>query len=133
MTVQLGLFKTARITGAIFGLIGVSLGSVAVAQNNIVDSDGTLPAAAATITGQLKTRNYLITIYAGPNGPLYTVIDGDGNVKGVQMPPKLLAREFPVLKSIIENPADDASNFRSLQRNNIIHGESAYQTSGGEL
>ena len=77
-----------------------------VAQNNI---DSTETVTVGATVGQLKTRNYLLTVYAGSNGPLYTVVDKNGDVRGVQMPPSLLAERFPVLKSIVDNPADGAS------------------------
>ena len=78
-----------------------------VAQNNSFGTEF-MASVQATVTGQLKTRNHIVTIYASPTGPLYTVVDVDGNVKGVQMSAELLARRFPVLKSIIESPADGA-------------------------
>jgi hypothetical protein len=133
MKTQLGLIKYLLFSGLIIGFTGLC--SSVVAQNNNSNSEP-LAEVAIRVTGQLQTRNYLITIYAGRNGPLYTVIDGDGNVKGVQMPPKLLAQEFPILKSIIENPADDASNnnFHLMRRNggNISIG-SGYKGLGTEL
>ena len=102
------MFITAQLLGS----------SVVVAQNN--NDAGVMVDVEATVTGQLKTRNYLVTIYAGPEGPLYTVLDADGNVQGIKLSPSLLAARFPVLKSIIENPADDASNSANDRRPSFL-------------
>ncbi len=83
----------------------------AVAQNNLfpnvvpADTFNTVP---ATATGQLKTRKHTLTVYAGPNGPLYTVLDADGNVQGFQLTEELLAKRFPVLRSILDSRVDGA-------------------------
>ena len=69
----------------------------------------------ASITGQLKTRNFLITIYASPAGPLYTVKDRDGTVLGTKLTDSLLAQRFPVLQSLVHGTADGAV----LDRTNV--------------
>ena len=101
--------KTLAITSILAASAALSL--IADAQEKAVSevvSSGVMTSLSATVTGQLKTRQHVVTIYAGPNGPLYTVIDQDGNVQGVQLSEALLAKHFPALKSILDNPPDSA-------------------------
>ena len=84
-------------------MVAINVHAQAASRDKLVNVE-------ATVVGQMKTRHYLVTIYAAPNGPLYTVIDADGNIQGAQLPPHLLAQRFPVLKSMLDNPAEYAGN-----------------------
>lgn len=60
------------------------------------------PAVSAPIVGHLKTRNKMITIRSGPDGPLYTVRSEDGTVLAAGLPADEFSARFPELKGVVE-------------------------------
>lgn len=55
------------------------------------------------VIGHLKTRDKILTIRSGTDGPLYTVKSKDGKLLAVDLPTKDLYAEFPDLKKIVES------------------------------
>ena len=56
---------------------------------------------------QLKTRDKLIAIRTGTNGPLYTVTSNDGQTLAVDLPATELSAKFPELKAVVERGVAD--------------------------
>ena len=63
--------------------------------------------SSGPVTGHLKTRDKLITIRAGSNGPLYTVESEDGTVLAVDLPAEDVSAKFPELKDVVERGVAD--------------------------
>ena len=63
------------------------------------------------VIGHLKTRDKMITIRTGPDGPLYTVESEDGKILAVDLPAAELSAKFPELKDVVERgiAGEDAS------------------------
>jgi len=59
------------------------------------------------IVGHLKTRDKLITIRTGTDGPLYTVKSEDGTVLAVDLPAEELSAKFPELRGVVEQGIAD--------------------------
>jgi hypothetical protein len=57
--------------------------------------------------GHLKTRDKVLTIRTGPDGPLYTVKSADGNVLAAGLSPTDLSTRFPELKDMVERGIAD--------------------------
>lgn len=62
----------------------------------------TAPQNPGPVVGHLKTRDKLITIRTGPNGPLYTVKSHDGQTIAADLPATELSAKFPDLKQVVE-------------------------------
>ena len=64
------------------------------------------------VIGHLKTRDKIITIRTGPDGPLYTVETKDGEILAVNYSAEKLYAKFPELKNVLEQgiAVDDATN-----------------------
>ena len=63
--------------------------------------------AASVAIGQMKTRDKLITIRTGPDGPLYTVKSEDGKVLAADLPAADISAKFPDLKGVVEGGVAD--------------------------
>ena len=63
------------------------------------------------VIGHLQTRNKLITIRTGADGPLYSVKSKEGKILAVDLPATELSARFPELKKVVERgfAGDDAS------------------------
>jgi hypothetical protein len=88
---------------------------VAEAKGNVTeaqDSKSSKDMAGFPVIGHLKTKDKLITIRRGADGPLYTVETKDGEILAVNLPAGKLYAEFPELKSLLERgmAVEDASN-----------------------
>jgi len=59
------------------------------------------------IVGHLKTRDKLITMRSGSDGPLYTVKSEDGTVLAVDLAGEDLSAKFPELKNVVERGIAD--------------------------
>lgn len=57
--------------------------------------------------GHLKTRDKLITIRIGSDGPVYTIKTEDGTILAVDLPEKELSAKFPELKDVVERGIAD--------------------------
>ncbi len=68
------------------------------------------------VVGHLKTRDKLITIRTGNDGPLYTVKSEDGTVLAVDLPPDELSVKFPDLKNVVEGGIADWAGMDLPQR-----------------
>ena len=62
---------------------------------------------AAPVIGQLKTRDKLITVRIGQDGPLYKITSKEGVVLAEDLPEKELVAKFPELKEVIEQGMAD--------------------------
>jgi hypothetical protein len=82
--------------------------------------------------GQLKTKDKLITIRTGHDGPLYSVKSNDGKVLAVDITSSELSAEFPELKEVVERSLADWAGLDQKYRQgpNQIDGESSvhYET-----
>jgi hypothetical protein len=76
------------------------------------DSKSPTDMSGYPLIGHLKTKNKLITIRRGPDGPLYTVETKDGKILAVNLPAEKLYAKFPELKKVLERgmAIEDASN-----------------------
>ena len=63
------------------------------------------------VIGHLQTKDKILTIRSGADGPLYTVKSKDGELLAVDLTTEDLYAEFPDLKKIIETgfAGEDAS------------------------
>ncbi len=101
-----------RITAACIALSLVMLVSSGCRQTGNSFSSGTManPAASPSaeqessgpIVSHLKTRDKLITIRAGSEGPMYTVKSEDETVLAADLPAEELYAKFPELKGAVE-------------------------------
>ena len=55
-----------------------------------------------SVIGHLETRDQVITIAAGPDGPLYTIKSKEGQLIALNLSGKELATRFPALHEKIE-------------------------------
>lgn len=87
-------------------------------SQKMVEGSNALDITDGLVIGMLKTRdNIIITIYAGEDGPLYSVTDENGTVQTVALPASLFAKKFPALKHILElGNANDANLYSIGQR-----------------
>jgi len=60
-----------------------------------------------SVIGHLKTRNQVITITAGPDGPLYTIKSEEGGLIALNISGEELAARFPDLHEMIEKSLAD--------------------------
>ena len=67
----------------------------------------TMQESNVPVIGHLKTRDKLITIRTGSDGPLYTVKSKDGTVLAVNLPAEDLYAMFPELKDLMERGIAD--------------------------
>jgi len=100
------------------GQSGIDIGSEAVAEEP-QQEESAVQASDHPVVGHLKTRDKLITIRSGPDGPLYTVKSQDGRVLAVDLPASQLATRFPGLEDIVEGGIADWAGidekYRSVQ------------------
>jgi hypothetical protein len=76
-------------------------------QDSGTFTDGPSANPAAPVIGQLKTRDKLITVRIGQDGPLYKVTSNEGVVLAEDLPEKELVAKFPELKQVIERGMAD--------------------------
>jgi hypothetical protein len=60
-----------------------------------------------SVIGRLETRDEVITITAGPNGPLYTIKSKEDRLIGVNLTGEELVTRFPALHERIEKSLAD--------------------------
>jgi hypothetical protein len=60
-----------------------------------------------SVIGRLETRDEVITITAGPDGPLYTIMSREGRFIAVNLSGEELATRFPALHERIEKSLAD--------------------------
>lgn len=63
--------------------------------------------SSTPVVGHLKTREKVITIRSGRDGPLYTVKSEDGTVLAVDLSAEDLSAKFPKLKGVVEGGIAD--------------------------
>ncbi len=63
--------------------------------------------ADGPVIGYLKTRDKVVTIRAGAEGPLYTITSKDGQVLAANSPASALAADFPDLNGIVNEGIAD--------------------------
>ncbi len=84
-------------------------------SQKMVEGSNALDNTNGPVIGMLKTRdNTIITMYAGEDGPLYSITAKDGTVQTVALPASLFAKKFPALKHILE--LDNANLYSIDQR-----------------
>lgn len=64
----------------------------------------------APVIGRLETRDLMLVVYSGTNGPMYTVASEDGKAIAENLNEQQLLARFPQLKPLIDEgmAADDA-------------------------
>ncbi|MDB9822292.1 hypothetical protein OAC89_01150 [Deltaproteobacteria bacterium] len=84
----------------VIGCMWLAGSSVAAAETEklVISSER----AHGPVIGHLKTRDKLITIRLGSDGPLYTVKSHDGKVIAMDLPADELYAQFPELKDMVE-------------------------------
>ncbi len=87
-------------------------------SQKMVEGSNALDNTNGPVIGMLKTRdNTIITMYAGEDGPLYSITAKDGTVQTIALPASLFAKKFPALKHILElDNAYDANLYSIDQR-----------------
>jgi hypothetical protein len=60
-----------------------------------------------SVIGHLKTRDHMITITAGPDGPLYTIESKEDGMIAININGEELATRFPALHEKIEKSLAD--------------------------
>ena len=60
-------------------------------------------ASGHLVLGHLETRDQLITIQSGVDGPLYTIQSDDGTILAVAISSAELSSRFPDLKDVLEH------------------------------
>jgi hypothetical protein len=60
------------------------------------------------VIGRLETRDQVITITAGPDGPLYTIESKEGGLIALNLSGEKLASRFPDLHERMEKSLADA-------------------------
>jgi len=84
-------------------------------SQKMVEGSNALDNTNGPVIGMLRTRdNTIITMYAGEDGPLYSITAKDGTVQTVALPASLFAKKFPALKHILE--LDNANLYSIDQR-----------------
>ncbi len=64
---------------------------------------------AETAVGVLKSKQHLVEIFAGEDGPLYSVKNLKGELLASRLTDTDLLDKFPALEPVIRGYADDAS------------------------
>ncbi len=86
-------------------------------SQKMVEGSNALDITDGLVIGMLKTRdNIIITIYAGEDGPLYSITAKDGTVQTVALPASLFAKKFPALKHILELGNANDANLYSIDK-----------------
>lgn len=79
-----------------FGFIAALIFSLAACAANDSPADG-------IATGMLKTQDYIVTMYAGSSGPLYSVRSLDGNVLDQDISMDTMVARYPDLNHLKNN------------------------------
>lgn len=103
------MIKT-KATSALLILVSC-LGLFACSQESGKSTENTTARVTTPVTtpviGHLKTRDKLITVQIGQNGPLYNVASNEGTVLAMDLSETDLVAQFPELKEVIEQGVAD--------------------------
>jgi len=78
------------------------------------ESNPSRQTSAGLVIGHLETRDRMITVRTGSDGPLYTVKSESGKILAVDLPAGELSDRFPELKDVVEHGiVDHASRDRA--------------------
>ena len=78
-----------------------------------VSEEGTTGGIA---TGMLKTRDYIVTMYAGSNGPLYSVRSLGGDMLDEDISMETMVARYPELDYLQDNDNIDWAGLDTTQR-----------------